>query len=103
MQRRSFLVGFAGAVAMLSLIASLEVEVASASGSGQPAPINRLLKGDRLAPTFTKSKSAASAAPTVKAAEPAARAEEPKLPQGCHATFGARDIFATEVAGRCVS
>ena len=101
MQRRSFLVGFAGAVAMLSLIASLEVEVASASGSGQPAPINRLLKGDRLAPTFTKS--AASAAPTVKAAEPAARAEEPKLPQGCHATFGARDIFATEVAGRCVS
>lgn len=101
MQRKSYVVGFAGAVAMLSLIASLEVEVASASGSAQPAPINRMLKGDRLAPTFTKS--AESPAPSIKATQPAARAEEPKLPQGCHATFGARDIFATEVAGRCVS
>lgn len=101
MQCKSYVVGFAGAVAMLSLIASLEVEVASASGSTQPAPINRMLKGDRLAPTFTKS--AESPAPSIKATQPAARAEEPKLPQGCHATFGARDIFATEVAGRCVS
>jgi hypothetical protein len=101
MQRRSYLVGFAGAVAMLSLIASLEVEVASARGSAQPAPINRMLKGDRLAPTLATS--AESRASTLKATAPAARAEEPKLPQGCHATFGARDIFATEVAGRCVS
>jgi hypothetical protein len=101
MQRRSYLVGFAGAVAMLSLIASLEVEVASANGSAQPAPINRMLKGDRLASTLATS--AESPSPTLKATAPAARAEEPKLPQGCHATFGARDIFATEVAGRCVS
>src|SRR3954453_8550166 len=98
MQRRSYLVGFAGAVAMLSLIASLEVEVASASGSAQPAPINRVLKGDRLAPAFTKN--AEFPAPSSTCTEPAARAEEPKLPQGCHATFGARAVFATEVAGR---
>ena len=101
MQRRSYLVGFAGAVAMLSLIASLEVEVASANGSAQPAPINRMLKGDRLAAAFTNS--AESPAPTITAPKPAARAEEPKLPQGCHSTFGARDIFASEVAGRCIS
>src|SRR5690242_13953489 len=100
MQRKSYLVGFAGAVAMLSLIASLEVEVASASGSAQPAPINRMLKGDRLATAFTKN--AESPAPAITTPKPATRAEEPKLPQGCHSTFGARDIFATEVAGRCV-
>jgi hypothetical protein len=94
MHRKSgYLLGFGGAVAMLSLIGSLEVEVAAARGSAEPTLINRSLKGDRLIP-----------AASIMTTRPAARAEEPKLPNGCHVTFNApKDAFATEVAGRCIS
>jgi hypothetical protein len=92
MHRKSgYLVGFGGAVVMLSLIASLEVEVAVARGAVQPAPINRALKGDRLSPMSG-----------ISSAQP--RAPEPKLPGECQATFNLRNnVFSTEIAGRCVS
>jgi hypothetical protein len=89
-----YLVGFGGAVALLSVIVSLEIEVAAARGGVEPAPINRMLKGDRL-----------SASSGVTSARPLApRAGEPKLPDECHATFSARNnTFSAEVAGRCIS
>jgi hypothetical protein len=95
MHRKSgYLVGFGGAVAMLSLIASLEIEVAVAHGGAEPVPVNRTLKGDRLTPNSG-----------IQSARPLApRAEEPKLPNECHASFNARNnAFSAEVAGRCLS
>ena len=95
MHRKSgYLVGFGGAVAMLAVIASLEVEVAAARGGVELAPVNRTFKGDRLLP----SSGVSSARPL------APRAGEPKLPDECHATFSARNnAFSAEVAGRCIS
>jgi hypothetical protein len=100
MQRMSgYLAGFGGAVALLAVIVSLEVEVAAARGGFEPAPINRMLKGDRLvAPAGISS--AQSLAP--QANEP--KLPDAKLPDECHATFSAsKNVFSAEIAGRCVS
>ncbi|MEA3028036.1 MAG: hypothetical protein QOF91_3321 [Alphaproteobacteria bacterium] len=87
-------------VALLSVFTSLEVQVAKAR-TGLPAgvtgvnwhSVNRALKGDRI-PSLPASRS-------VK--PPVSGQTDPKLPDGCVATFGAaRNIFWTEVPGRCV-
>ncbi len=89
-----YLVGLGGAMAMLGLIATLEVEVAAARGGVEPPPVNRVLKGDRLLPISG-----------VSSTRPLApRAGETKLPDGCHATFSVRNnAFSAEVPGRCIS
>jgi hypothetical protein len=95
MQRMSgYLAGFGGAVALLAVIVSLEVEVAAARGGVESAPINRMLKGDRL-PAPAGISNARPLAP---------QANEPKLPDECHAAFSApKNVFSAEIAGRCVS
>jgi hypothetical protein len=100
MRKSGYLVGFGGAVAMLSFIASVAVEVAAARGGAQAtsvqaapvqaAPVNRTLKGDRL--------------PLIPGPSSAARGNEPKLPEGCHAALSPpKHAFPQEVPGRCVS
>ena len=101
MHRKSgYLVGFGGAVAMLSFLGSLEIEVASARTGVDPAPIvqvtpmqavDRTLKGDRL-----------PLVPGPSSARPVT--DEPKLPDGCHSAMNPpKHAFAPEVPGRCVS
>jgi hypothetical protein len=101
MHRKSgYLIGFGGAVAILSFVGSLEVEVAAARAGVQATPvvqggpvqaINRTLKGDRL-----------PLVPGPTSARPLT--EEPKLPDGCHSAMNPpKHAFAPEVPGRCVS
>jgi hypothetical protein len=100
LRKSGYLVGFGGAVAMLSFVGSLEVEVAAARTGVEAAPvvqvapvqaINRSLKGDRLPLVPGPS----SARPTNG---------EPKLPDGCHPAMNPpKHAFAPEVPGRCVS
>jgi hypothetical protein len=96
-RKSGYLLGFGGAIAMLSMIAGLEVEVAAARGGAEPIAVNRVLKGDRLM--------ADTSMPTAAATpRPAMRAGEPQLPNECHASFNiGKSAFAREVAGRCVS
>jgi hypothetical protein len=102
MHRKSgYLIGFGGALAMLSFIGSLEVEVAAArtgvqARPVQAIPINRTLKGDRLPSVPGPSSSRRPLA--------APELNEPKLPDGCHAAMNPpKHAFAPEVPGRCVS
>jgi hypothetical protein len=101
MRRKSaYLIGFGLAVAMLSFIGSLEIEVAAARSGVQaaplpPVPVNRTLKGDRLPLVPGPSSSRPLTAPEL---------DEPKLPDGCHAAMNPpKHAFAPEVPGRCVS
>jgi len=95
MHRKSgYLVGFGGAVAMLSFLGSLEIEVASARTGVQATPmqaVDRTLKGDRL-----------PLVPGPSSARPVT--DEPKLPDGCHSAMNPpKHAFAPEIPGRCVS
>ena len=96
MRKSGYFVGFGAAVAMLSFIASLEVEVAAADAGVQApmiqtVPVNRTLKGDRLPLILGPS----STRPELN---------EPKLPDGCHAALSPpKHAFSQEVPGRCVS
>ena len=86
-------------IAMLSVVAGLEVQFAMARPSVDlttlnravdPASVNRSLKGDRLPITLGP------------------RGENPvdqlKLPSGCELRFSStRNAYANEVAGRCVA
>jgi hypothetical protein len=91
-RKSGYVVGFGAAVAMVSLIAGLEVEVAVARTTVQPMPVNRILKGDRL-----------PVAPITRTGPAQTRVDEPKLPDGCHAAFSAsKNRFSSEVAGRCL-
>jgi hypothetical protein len=95
MRRKSgYVVGCGAAVAMLSFVASLEVEVAAARTGAEPAPVNRTLKGDRM-----------PLVPGMRSVRPAEtrRLSDPKLPDECHAAFDPRrNTFSAEVAGRCL-
>jgi hypothetical protein len=88
-----YLLGALGtAVMILSLVASLEIQLATARpGTGvEPLGIDRTLKGDRL-----------HAVPGRRGQNPI---EQPKLPNGCEASFSStRNIYANEIAGRCVA
>jgi hypothetical protein len=102
MHRKSgYLIGFGGALAMLSFIGSLEVEVAAArtgvqARPVQAIPVNRTLKGDRLPSVPGPSSS--------RRPLTAPELNEPKLPDGCHAAMNPpKHAFAPEVPGRCVS
>jgi hypothetical protein len=95
MHRKSgYLIGFGGAVAILSFVGSLEVEVAVARTGVQAAPVqtvDRTLKSDRL-----------PLVPGPSSARPVT--DEPKLPDGCHPAMNPpKHAFAPEVPGRCVS
>jgi hypothetical protein len=95
MHRKSgYLIGFGGAVAILSFVGSLEVEVAAARTGAQAAPaqaVDRTLKGDRL-----------PLVPGPSSSRPLT--DEPKLPDGCHPAMNPpKHAFAPEVPGRCVS
>jgi hypothetical protein len=86
------------AVTLLAVAIGLEMQVATArtgvaaTRTGIEFPkINRALKGNRL--------------PLVPDASlPPARAEQPKLPDGCvESAKSARNAFSIEVPGRCVA
>jgi hypothetical protein len=97
-RQRGYLFGGLGvAVAMLSMIAALEAQVATARpGVGvDRGTVNRALKGDRL-PLIP---GATGAAPIDL--RPAAT--EPKLPDGCEEAHAPRSPFSAEVAGRCLA
>jgi len=89
---------FVAAIALLAVAITLEIQVAAArtglattrTGVEQPT-VNRTLKGNRL--------------PLVPDASlPPARAEQPKLPEGCvESAKSARNPFSMEVPGRCVA
>jgi hypothetical protein len=87
---------FGVAVAMLSVVIGMETQVATARPGAEPAKItkiNRTLKGDRL-----------PLVPDASLTNPAAGPSEPKLPDGCVASFNAaRNAFWVEVPGRCVA
>lgn len=95
MPRKSgYLLGFAGAVVLLSVIASLEGEVAAARGGAEPAPVNRALKGDRMLP--------------VRALAASGRWRRGRANPNCRTNakppFSTRNsVFSDEVAGRCIS
>jgi hypothetical protein len=81
--------GLGAAVGLTALIVGLEVQVAAmpAPSGVDPTPVNRTLKGDRL--------------PLVIA--PGRQSHQPRLPEGCvPASDWHKDIYTTEIAGRCV-
>jgi hypothetical protein len=83
--------GLGAVVAMLSFVVTLEAEVAPPGPRFDPAAINRSLKGDRL--------------PLVQGttgANPVGeqRRSRPTSPRTCPAS---NDMFAPEVAGRCLA
>jgi hypothetical protein len=101
MRQSDFYLGGLGALAaILALVISLESEVVAA---GRPqvdpgAAVNRVLKGDRLPVIPGRGASDARPADTRPA-----EVQQPKLPDECNAIFNAkRNMFSTEVAGRCV-
>jgi hypothetical protein len=81
-------------VVVLETVIILESRLVSArtsydaSPSFAPTPLDRTLKGDRLQPR------------RVGPLSPAAL--EPPLPKECELHFSERNIYLTEVAGRCV-
>src|SRR5436853_7329369 len=98
MRQSRFLLGGPGlAVALLSLVASLEIQLALASPAIHastrpfaPTPVNRHYKGDRLPITHPQ-----------RGESPG---EEPSLPPGCELRFtSVRNAYKNEVAGRCVA
>jgi hypothetical protein len=94
-RQRGYLYGGLGvAVALLSMVAALEAQVASAPSGVERGSVNRALKGDRL-PLIP---GATGAVPTELP-----RAREPKLPDGCDDANAPRGPFSAEVAGRCVA
>ena len=94
-RQRGYLYGGLGvAVAMLSMVAALEAQVATARPGVERGSVNRTLKGDRL--------------PLIPGATGAIpielpRALEPKLPDGCDDANAPRGPFSAEVAGRCIA
>lgn len=83
--------GLGVAVAVLSFIVTLEAGVATPAPSGprfDPTAVNRSLKGDRL-PLI----------PTTSGANPTQQRETAQ-PRTCPANH---DVFAPEVAGRCIA
>src|SRR5262249_50478586 len=97
MRRYRYILGGAGlAAVLLSLIASLEVQLALASPTVAsartvvPTPLNRQFKGDRF-----------PIPPPQRGEKPA---NEPSLPPGCEARFtSVRNAYRNEVAGRCLA
>jgi len=90
--QRGYLFGGLGvAVAMLSMVAALEAQVATAPLGVDRGAVNRTLKGDRL-PLIP----GAGATPVELR-----RLPEPKLPNGCDDGRAYRGPFSAEVAGRC--
>jgi hypothetical protein len=91
--KHGYLVGGLGvAVAMLSFVVTLEAEVAPPAGPRfDPAAVNRSLKGNRL-PLM----------PATTGANPIGepRKMESQAPRTCPAVH---DMFAPEVAGRCLA
>jgi hypothetical protein len=84
------------AVALLSVVTGLDIQVATARTGDlskfTPTPVNRTMKGNRLllAPELAK--------------QPRQGNSEPKLPEGCATSAKtARSIFLSEVPGRCVA
>lgn len=92
--QRGYLFGGVGvAVAMLSMVAALEAQVATAPLGVDRGTVNRSLKGDRL-PLIP----GAGASPVELR-----RIPEPKLPSGCDDGRAYRGPFSAEVAGRCLA
>jgi hypothetical protein len=94
-RQRGYLYGGLGvAVALLSMVAALEAQVAMAPTGVDRGAVNRALKGDRL--------------PLIPGATGGGpielqRAREPKLPDGCYDASAPRSPFSAEVAGRCLA
>jgi hypothetical protein len=94
-RQRGYLYGSLGvAVALLSMVAALEAQVAMAPLGVDRSTVNRALKGDRW-PLI----------PGAIGANPIElpRVREPKLPDGCDDANAPRSPFSAEVAGRCLA
>ncbi|MGH6769802.1 MAG: hypothetical protein ACRECO_12380 [Xanthobacteraceae bacterium] len=84
------LVGLGLATTFMSFVVTLELSTPVASSGANPIIVERGLKGDRL-----------PLAPPARSAGPAR--DDPQLPDGCVTRFDPRkNIFSSEVAGRCV-
>jgi hypothetical protein len=85
--------GVGVAVALIAFVTALEVQVSAmpATPAVNPPKIDRSLKSDRL--------------PVVPATHPRQRSQEPRLPEGCVAATDWRrgEIYAVEIAGRCIA
>jgi hypothetical protein len=93
----AYLFGSGLALAMLALIAGLQVPTVAASPQDATIEVNRTLKGDRLPATATSGKPADLQGWQVPR-------ENPKLPDGCEAAVSAmtRSSLA-QTPGRCIS
>jgi hypothetical protein len=82
------LVGLGLVTTIGSFVVTLELSKPAAPAAGLPA-VERSLKGDRL--------------PLVPPAQSARPPHDPQLPDGCIGQFDPhKNVFSSEVAGRCV-
>jgi hypothetical protein len=88
------LIGTGSAAMVASFVVTMQASVTTQPAADiPPVQVNRTLKGDRLPADAGR-----------RSAWPGERRQEPRLPEGCISEFEARkNIFNSEVAGRCVA